>query len=334
MADVSPQLETFIRILITSMLVISAIMLLFNIFTCMIFFSAANRNSRPKLLLGNIAIADSLLIITIFLELSCPDPIRLYFQKVFDCVSIFIMPVISIDRYFKFVHPLNSNPVDSISNKRLMSLIFLIAVLTALPYLIAIDMYHMDSNSLTLKCSIYNTSELITNTFPFIVTIKFTIAMRLLSFLVEYLLPLVTTSYFCIRIICHIIRQKWSQELNLINVNRKKSAFKIIKLLIAVMVIFTVSHSVFFAMNVMVISVNDINGNLETCPTFTPMFTLVQIIFLTSALCNPLIYYALSKTYRRDALYLLKCIKELKFREFFLQNRRRSSSASVDIIRA
>lgn len=322
-------IEQCMRIIYIATSVISAIMLLLNIITCLIFFSAANRHIRPKLLLGNIALADSCLIIILFIKLRLVNQVILYVLYTFDYITAFTIPLISIDRYYKFVHPLEKNPFDSIPNKVFLALIWLTSAIVSLPFLVTINLYYIDNETLTMKCLISKLS--IADTFPFIETTRFAIAIRSFALLVGYLIPLVVIIYFCSRIICYFNFHKTSERQ--MNERLRHSAVKITKLMVAVMTLFAVAHGILAVVDLMVLKANDINGNLERCATFSPEMTLTFVVFMTSAICNPIVYYLLSKSYRRDLLYMIQCAKQRKLKEFFFESRRRLSSASTDIIR-
>ena len=69
-------LNTVLIVLLIVLIIGVLLTLISNLLTCVIFFDKKNRESRPKMLLGNIALSDIIYILAFILPLMVIMPLR------------------------------------------------------------------------------------------------------------------------------------------------------------------------------------------------------------------------------------------------------------------
>jgi hypothetical protein len=304
--SLDPVLLTILIVLIISVL----LTLLSNFFTCLIFFSKKNRKSRAKFLLGNIALSDIVYILVFIIPLMIIEPLicekYLYFSHIIQSINNYLnatciyvssmtMTVIALDRYYAIIYTTRKNPFDKFSTKSLLISLWFLSLILSIPFLVTFDIYSLNFKNLTIDC--LRDENYFKNTF-LLSDQRFQYISRKLRFLLHYLIPVLMTTYFYSRIIYHLFKKK-NSEIRVTNVWSQRKVWQTIKMLIAVVIVFSICNFAFYFNNM-----KDLLGlepeKEDPCIISTAMTYTCYIVFVTSCLLNPFIYWWMSPTFRQD----------------------------------
>jgi amino acid transporter len=126
-------------------------------------------------------------------------------------------------------------------------------------------------------------------------------------FVLQYVIPVLLMSYFYSRIIYHLFRKR-NSDIRISNIRFEKKVWKTTKMLIACVIVFTVCYFAFY-FSIMKNLLNLESKNHNLCEHIgTTLFYIFYIIFLTSCLLNPIIYWWMSSNFRKDFKRIL-CIR-------------------------
>ncbi len=312
--NLDPVLLTILIVLIIGVL----ITLMSNLFTCVIFFSRKNRESRAKFLLGNIAFSDIIYILVFIMPLMVIMPSiiekNVIISHIIQSITNFInattlyvtsitMTVIALDRYYVIVFTEIENPLDKFSSKILLLIIWILSLLLSTPFLVTNDIYYFNYKKLAIEC--LSDGNYLKN-LTLINEQLFKHISRKSRFILQYVIPIVLISYFYSRIIYHLFRKR-NSDIRISNIRFQKKVWKTTKMLIAV-VVFTVCNFAFY-FTVMKNLLNFENKNHNSCVISTSLSCISYIIFITSCLLNPIIYWWMSSNFRKDFKRILLCIR-------------------------
>ncbi len=277
-----------------------------NTISCIVFFSKKYRKSRPKQLMGNIALAD-IMFITVIISFvtTCSSTKESGFRLIWceplssillytpNYVSALTMTVISYDRYRMFVHTFQINPLSKISTHKLLAVIWFLSFILTLPEMIQIDSYAIDFEHKRYLC--------IKRKFFIQFDPNLQSVLYFYILIILYLLPIFITSYFYFKIFYNFttnFKQNVGTNINELQLkNRRKKYLKSTIMQILIVLVYMVCWlPVYIFLTI----------NTELCNTTNLLFA-IQCLALSSCALNPVIYWWLNKQFRKDVKLLLTC---------------------------
>jgi len=262
-----------------------------NTISCIVLFSKKYRESRPKLLMANIALADILfatVVVNFVSTCSAPRDSGLklvwceYLSSILfftpNYVSALTMAIISYDRYRMFVHTFKMNPLSKLSSFKLLALIWLSSVILTLPEFAQIDSYAIDFEQKRYLCI---KRYFFIDFDPVVIVI-----VRLYILIILYLLPIFITIYFYYKIFhnftFNLKKTKNKLCLNMTEMQlkvRKQRQLKSIIMQIMVILVYTVCWLPVYIFETIY---------TESCIT-TNLWFVIQCLAMSSCALNPFI---------------------------------------------
>jgi hypothetical protein len=304
-------LNTVLIVLLIVLIIGVLLTLISNLLTCVIFFDKKNRESRPKMLLGNIALSDIIYILAFILPLMVIMPLIIennsfishiiqsttnYINAISLYVTSLTITAIALDRYYLIIFTTIENPFDKISSKMLIIFIWILSFLLSIPFFVTYDIYYLNIQNVTIECF---TDEKYLKNISIISDKQFLNITRKSRFLFQYLIPVLMISYFYTRIIYHLFGKR-NSNIRISNSRFQQKCWKTTKMLIAVVIVFTVCNFAFY-FNEMKNLLNFETEKKSTCVDINTTLSLIcYIIFITSCLFNPFIYWWMSSKFRKD----------------------------------
>jgi len=219
-------------------------------------------------------------------------------------VTSITMTVIALDRYYVIVFTEIENPLDKFSSKILLLIIWILSLLLSTPFLVTNDIYYLNYKKLTIECL---SDENYLKNLTLINEQLFKHISRKSRFILQYVIPILLISYFYSRIMYHLFRKR-NSDIRISNIRFQKKVWKTTKMLIAVVIVFTVCNFAFY-FTAMKNLLNFENKNYNSCVVGTSLSYISYIIFITSCLLNPIIYWWMSSNFRKDFKRILLCIR-------------------------
>jgi hypothetical protein len=171
-------------------------------------------------------------------------------------------------------------------------MIWILSFLQSIPFLTTNDIYYLNYKNLTAEC--FNDKKYLRN-----ITLtsdkQFRSMTRKSRFLLQYLIPVLLITYFYSRIIYHLILKR-NSDIGLNNICFQRKVWKTTKILIAVVIVCYFA----FYFNVMRNLLNFEIKNEKTCIISTTVSVISYLLFITSCLLNPFIYWWMSSKFRKD----------------------------------
>ncbi|XP_054159761.1 tachykinin-like peptides receptor 86C [Oppia nitens] len=243
-------------------------------------------NSRPKVLMSNIAVSDTILTLnTIFprlaiMKLIADHPIsahvfqsiRNYLDNITLYITSFTFTLIACDRYYAITKIFN-NPFDGISTKKLLAIVWCSSLVLSLPFVITSEIDFYDFNTSTLYCfndGLY-LSELSSDK-------TFVLSTRIFTIFIDFLLPTLLVTWFTIQMIYKLF-DDYRQSLLGIQVNHDLKRCEITKR---------------FGLNF------DFRERYPSSCRLTQSYYFFYIAFRTTTSFNSLIFFWLSSQFRQQ----------------------------------
>ena len=210
--------------------------------------------NRPKILMANIAVSDTLLTINsivprlFLIELvyhSCPlaahvlQSIRQYLDNLTLYATSFAFTLVACDRYFAITRVFN-NPFDDYSTRKITAVVWTASVVLSVPYAITSELDFYDWRTSCLTCvhdGLYLT-ELTSNKTWIIVT-------RLMAFFIEFIFPTIMVTWFTIQIVIKLC-QEYRDSLRGIQLKTNLRKCEVTKRLVTVLVIFVIKNASYY----------------------------------------------------------------------------------------
>ena len=271
------------------------------------------RNQRPIILMANIAFSGFLLNLIFLLAIIFINPFlvdtHLSIASIVQslmyyilALSLFVislsMTVLSCDQYFAFTRVF-SNPMDNISNKNMLIIIWTPSLLLSVPYFLVNDVYYFGYEDVSIVCYHFNNylSDLNKNK-AFLETTTLFIAIF------QYLIPAISISAFFIMIIVDFIKKKYFNCDSYLKI-------RVIARLITVFTLFIIVNSTFQTDSVRELIYNKQNIDLRPCLVDT-YFIYCYFAFFVANLLYPVIYFWMRRDFQDYYLKHFKCYVKRK----------------------
>ena len=269
--------------------------------------------TRPKLLIVNIALSDTLLILESLLPRYVLVPIVIdshpFSAHVIQSVSNYVnaltlyvtsmtMTVIACDRYCAITRVF-SNPMDRVSTKAMIITIWCLSVLFSIPFVITTDVYHYDYSNHAIVCS--NSEHYL----PEVTSNKpFKQSTRIFRIVFEFFVPTIVVIYYTIRIVWELYKNKNRSTVTNSIFESNIKRHEITKRLIFILSLFTVRNLAFHLVSVKS-NFNFHQTVITSCQIAASYFTYYVIVQITGSIYS-VAYFWLSTEFRTEVWYLLK----------------------------
>ena len=189
------------------------------------------------------------------------------------------------------------NPFDEISNKRILTVLWMASIIFSLPFLITSDIDYYDYNSTQVIC-------INDNTYLYNITFNkyFSSASYLFSMIVEFSIPTLIVIYFSSRIIIHLFIV-YRDSLRGIPITHHPNRCGVTKRLLSILLLFILKNTFYILITY---RSHIIAEGLTSCKEYSYYFTYYKVFRLT-IFGNSIIYFLDERrvqiTIRQDILY-------------------------------
>ena len=291
--------------------------------------NAMSASRRPNILMTNIAISAILILGNFFIPITLIVPglnlinptISVYFQSLVNYVNALSLYVISLtmmflsyDQYFSLTNVFH-NPLDKISTKLLIKIIWISSALLSTFFLVTNDVHQLDLKHRSLICTHYEDymHGLSTNK-------SFKASSTIIRLTLQYFIPAVTIFVLSIKTIFHF-------ALNYFQKKENRLEFPVILRLILIFLIFISTNTSFHLTSIKQLIFNFTRKGQNPCDISSTWIN--YYLFLLSSLFHPIIYFWFSKHFRQ--LFYTHFNKN-RITESNPQNRRRTVSSVINVI--